>query len=223
MKESITPLICALALTSCSSVPQKSLSLAEYEALSSAAPLKVKFFAVTCSVTDRDGRTCNYKFPKVQAGQPITGKRTWYHTFPSQFDPPQLTGHFDRMAGLPSLTPSTPRAFAEKEIGEFLDLKLVPRGPFVEVSGVLSTVLAHQKRSLASGEAHSPIYFENKRHLLTGNEVPLNEFTRMDSDIRICGRPGISHRLTLANQRKTVWIICEPVNQQGKKTKLHSR
>jgi hypothetical protein len=117
------------------------------------------------------------------------------------------------MAGCPILTPSTPREFDQKEVGEFLDLKVVPRGPFVEVSGVLSTVHANQGRSLASGEAHSPIHVKNRRHVITENEVPLNEFTRMDSDIRICGRPGIAHRLTLANQRKTVWITCEPAVQ----------
>ena len=210
MREAITPLICALALTACNSLPRKSLSLAEYEALSSAAPIKAKSFAVNCSVTDGDGSTRTYMFPTVHAGQPFSSKQTRRHTFPSQFDPPQLTNHFDRIAGLPIVTPSTPRAFDEKEVGEFLDLKVVPRGPFVEVSGVLSTVHANPKRSRASGEAHSPIYAETKRQLLTENEVPLNEFTRMDSDIRICGRPGIAHRVILANQRKTVRITCEP-------------
>jgi hypothetical protein len=213
MREAITPLICALALTACSSLPRKSLSLAEYEAFASAAPIKAKSFKVTCTVIDRDGGTRTYKFPKVNAGQSVSGKRTRCFKVPSQFDPPQLTNQVGRMAGFPALTPSTPNAFDDKEVGEFLDLNVVPRGPFVEVSGVLSTVQANPKRSLAAGEAHSPIHLENKRVVLTQNEVPLNEFSRMDSDIRICGRPGIAHGVTLANQRKTVWITCEPVVQ----------
>lgn len=213
MREAITPLICVLALTACNSLPRKSLSLAEYEAVSTAAPIRATCFAISCTVTDCDGRTGTYEFPIVHAWQTVSGKRTRYHTFPSHFDPPQLTNHLDRIPRLPGLIPSTPREFTEKEVGEFLDLKAVARGPFVEVTGVLSTVHACPKQSLASGEAHSPIYAGDKRHVLTENEVPLNEFTRMDSDIRICGRPGIAHRLTLANQRKTVWITCEPAVQ----------
>lgn len=101
--------------------------------------------------------------------------------------------------------------FMSQKTGSILTLTARPRGPFVELEGSYTIVEVH-RGNRAAGEACIPIKSSNNRHVLTENEVWLPEFTEVKSLVRVCGLPGVDHRLRLAKPKVELVIRCEPIN-----------
>ncbi len=207
----ISLLAVALIGTSCtSSTREPAVTGGQYLKLSANPKLTAKKFQLTCKVIDENGATSAFVLPTAMSGMPVKAKRLKDFVYPVAFDLPAVAGntHGDSFP----ITPTTPTSFATRQVGDEINLTVVQRGAFIEVSGRFITTSADVASSRAAGEAYSPITTDDGKVVLTENRVPLPEFTQIDSAVRICGMPEIEHSIYLKAQKKQLLITCHPFN-----------
>lgn len=218
---SITAAACVLALSSCSSLPENTVTIDQYKTWENAAPLKAREFRITAHIEDKHGGVTKLGTMTAQAGEEVvsvTAKREVI--YPTEFDLPETLrteeGQGDgKKEGAFPVTPTTPTAFTTRPLGDELKITAKPKGPFVELRGSLSTTTGepdlyrHGIRSRA--EAVSPISDSRKRFLLTENLVLQPEFRTTESLFYSAGLVTSEHRIALKNSKRTLVVKCEVV------------
>lgn len=211
----------ACTLSSCSSLPENTVTIDQYKTWENAAPLKAREFRITARIEKRKGEVTELGTMAAKAGQEVVSvsavRELIYSTefdLPETARPEEGQGDASKSGAFP-VTPSTPRAFTMRPLGDELKISARPKGPFVELRGSLSTTTGeldlyrHGIRS--SAEAVSPISDSKKQCILTENVVLQPEFHTTESLFYSVGLVASEHRIDLKDSKRTLVIQCEVV------------
>ncbi|RBP37701.1 hypothetical protein DES53_11383 [Roseimicrobium gellanilyticum] len=205
----------ALTLCSCSSLPESTVSIEQYKAWEYGPPLKARQFRITAHLEKENGELTEFGTVTAKAGRVVVVNATREFIYPTEFDLPETLrpeegqGDGSKSGAFP-VTPSTPKAFATRDIGDVLKISAKPKGAFLELQGSLSTTSA-SLTSRSRAEAVSPISDAKKQCILTDNKVLQPEFKTTESLIYSAGLPTSEHRIALQDGKSTLVVKCEVV------------
>jgi hypothetical protein len=214
MKHSpFTAVAFAFVLSSCSSLPENTVTIDQYKTWESAAPLRAREFRITAHIENENGKATSFGAVTAKAGQEGETSATKEFIYPDGFDLPQLLsveGQGDRSSHAFPVTPTTPTSFMVREVGDILKISAKPKGAFVELSGSLSTITASLGIQ-SKAEAVSPISDSQKRFLITENRALLPEFNTTESMFYSAGLVTSEHRIALKDGKRVLVVKCEVV------------
>jgi hypothetical protein len=204
----------ACTLSSCSSLPENTVTIDQYKAWEGAAPLKAREFRITAHIENEDGKVTPFGAVTANAGKEKVICLTKEFIYPDKFDLPLIVpveeGQGDGSTYTFPVTPTTPTSFAVREVGDTLKISAMPKGAFVELSGSLTTITA--SRGIQSkAEAVSPISDFRKRYLFTYNSSMQPEFKTTESLIYSVGLVTSEHRMALTDGKRVLVVKCEVV------------
>lgn len=216
-----TAVASALALASCASLPENTVTIDQYQAWENAAPLKAREFRITAHIENKRGEVTKLGTMTAKAGQEVVSVTAARELiYPTEFDLPETSrleegqGDGSKSDAFP-VTPTTPTAFTMRPLGNELKISARPKGPFVELRGSLSTTTGdldlyrHGVRS--SAEAVSPISDAKRQCILTENLVLQPEFQTTESLFYSAGLVASEHRIALKDGKRTLVVKCEVV------------
>ena len=182
-----------LLLISCvSQVPKNAITVDRLSHLESQPKLAAKSFEISISIHEK-GQITALPSVTTNVGEPakiVVQKEFFY---PTAFDLPVISKPKDDKSY--PVTPSTPTVFELKQLGTQIEITPRIRGPFVELTGLL-TRTAHAGFGRGAGEVFSPITDSTGRLILTENKVPLPHFTTDEFRIHIVEVPGTEQVIT---------------------------
>jgi hypothetical protein len=203
-------------LCSCSSLPENTVTIDQYKAWESAAPLKAREFRISAHLENKDGKVTPFGAVIAKAGQEKVISLTKDFIYPDRFDLPQVVpvkegqGDSDTYFVPERVTPTTPTSFNTRDVGDILKISARPKGAFVELSGSLSTITASCGIQ-SKAEAVSPISDSKKRLMFTSNSSMQPEFKTIESLIYSAGLVSSEHRIPLQDGNRVLVVKCEAV------------
>jgi hypothetical protein len=176
-----------LLLIGCASgVPKNAITVDRLSQLERLPKLSARVVEIAISIHEKDTITA---LPRLttKVGQPAKAAVEREFFYPTAFDIPVVsTPKVEK--GFP-VTPSTPTVFELKPLGTRLTVTPRVRGPFIELTGML-TRTDHGSLGRGAGEAFSPVVDSTGRVILTENKVPLPHFTTDEFRIHTVGLPS---------------------------------
>lgn len=186
----------------------RSITIQEYATLKSASPIEATKVTIVCRIVNADGTQITFPGLTTNIGKTVSAELSREFPYPLDYNLPELPDRNITPGAFP-VTPAVPGEFETKELGDFLTLTPRIRGAFLEVNGTLISKTVDDT-SIAGGEAFAAITDTKGRVVLTENKAVSPEFQTIESTIRICGSPGIEHKIHLNSQNRDVCILTKP-------------
>ena len=214
-RRSFLPLLAlpAFLFVGAASKKSPSITVDQWSAISEAPALDSNTVAIACKIVNADGSVLTFPMVTTKIGHEAALSVGKEFIYPSAYDLPkmQANGNGNGNAGGFPVAPALPTAFETKLVGDYLTVTPEIRGSLIELTGTL-VVRTADVSSRAGGEAYAPITDARGRVVLTENKVVAPEFQQVESIIRICGRPGVEHRIHLNRQKRDVLITVHTVD-----------
>lgn len=176
-----------LLLIGCATgVPKNAITVDRLSQLERLPKLSAKVVEIAISIHEKDKITTLSRLT-TKVGQPAKTAVGREFIYPTAFDIPVVST--PKVEKGFAVTPSTPTVFEMKQLGTQIMVTPCIRGPFIELTGML-TRTDHGGFGRGAGEAFSPVVDSTGRVTLTENKVPLPHFTTDDFRIHTVGLPS---------------------------------